>query len=79
MRREPPPQSTSVGMVSRRVMLRARDVVFFKGVIEASEGLAAVSATHGGDLFVTAAADRSEELDAVLGDLERELGATRLE
>ena len=37
------------GMVVRRVLVRARDVVFFKGIIEASEGLAAVFAERGGD------------------------------
>ena len=38
------------GMAVRRVVLCARDVVFFKGVVEASEGLAAVFAERGGDL-----------------------------
>jgi hypothetical protein len=69
----------AVGMVSRRVVLRARDVVFFKGVIEANEGLAAVLATHGGDLVVTAPAERSDELDVVLRDLRAELGAVEIE
>ena len=32
------------GLVVRRVVMRARDVVFFKGIMEASEGLAAVFA-----------------------------------
>jgi len=66
-------------MVSRHVLLKARDVVFFKGIIEASEGLAAVFGTHGGDLVVAAPADRSEELDAVLDDLQTELEALELE
>jgi hypothetical protein len=62
-------------MVTRRVVMRARDVVFFKGVIEASEGLAAVFAEHGGDLLVAAPEDRSAELDRVLNDLCAQLGA----
>jgi len=66
------------GLVSRRVVMRARDVVFFKGVVEASEGLAAVFAEHGGDVIVAAPAARVAELDAVLDALCRELDAMRL-
>ena len=65
------------GMVVRRVVLRAPDVVFFKGVIEASEGLAAVFAESGGDLTVAAPSDREAELDALLDSLCAELGALR--
>lgn len=57
------------GMVVRRIVVRARDVVFFKGVVEASEGLAAVFAEQGGDLFVAAPEERIAELDALLDDL----------
>jgi hypothetical protein len=64
-------------MAVRRVILRARDVVFFKGVIEASDGLAAVFAERGGDLSVAAPLDRQRELDAVLADLCDELHAVR--
>ena len=62
-------------MVHRRVVLRARDVVFFKGVIEASDGLAGIFAEHGGDLTVSAPAARQIELDAVLAALCTELDA----
>ena len=65
------------GMVTRRLVMRARDVVFFKGIIEASEGLAAVFAEHGGDLLVAAPEDRAAELDAVLADLCALVGAVR--
>ena len=65
------------GMVVRRVVLRAPDVVFFKGVIEASEGLAAVFAESGGDLTIAAPEDRTAELDALLDALCAELGALR--
>ena len=61
------------GMVVRRVVMRARDVVFFKGIVEASEGLAAVFAERGGDLTVAAPSDRARELDALLRDLVHEL------
>lgn len=66
------------GMAIRRVVMRAGDVVFFKGVIEASEGLAAVFAERGGDLVVAAPEDRRAELDALLDDLCAELRAARL-
>jgi hypothetical protein len=65
------------GLVVRRLVIRARDVVFFKGIVEASEGLAAVFAEHGGDLTVAAPETRAAELDAMLGDLCAELGAIR--
>jgi hypothetical protein len=65
------------GMVVRRVVLRAPDVVFFKGVIEASEGLAAVFAESGGDLTIASPADREAELDALLESLCTEVGAVR--
>jgi hypothetical protein len=67
------------GMVVRRVVLPAREVVFFKGVIEASEGLAAVFAEGGGDLSVAAPSSRAEELDALLDALCAELGGIRVE
>ena len=57
--------------------MRARDVVFFKGIMEASEGLAAVFAEHGGDLTVAAPESRASELDAILDELCAELGAMR--
>ncbi len=67
------------GMVVRRVVMRSKDVVFFKGVVEASEGLAAVFAEHGGDLVVAAPEARSAELDEVLEALCAELQALRLD
>jgi hypothetical protein len=66
------------GLVVRRIVLRAPDVVFFKGIVEASEGLAAVFAERGGDLSVAAPIERLAELDAVLDDLCAELGAVRV-
>jgi hypothetical protein len=65
-------------MVVRRVLVRSRDVVFFKGVVEGCEGLAAVYAERGGDLFVAASSERATELDAMLDDLCAELGAVKL-
>jgi len=77
--RKPVEPCVGEGLVVRRVIMRARDVVFFKGVVEASDGLAAVFAEHGGDLVVAAPATRAAELDAFLDDLCPELGAMRPE
>ena len=66
------------GMVVRRIVMAARDVVFFKGIIEASEGLAAVFAEKGGDLTVAAPAARARELDGVLEDLAAEIRFVRV-
>ncbi len=79
MARKPVPPCVGEGMVVRRLVVRARDVVFFKGIVEASDGLAAVHAEHGGDLLVAAPADRAAELDALLDALGPELGAIRAE
>ena len=77
MGRKPVEPCLGEGLVVRRLILRARDVVFFKGVIEASEGLAAVFAERGGDLSVATPAGREAELDAVLADLCEELQGVR--
>src|SRR4051812_24750395 len=46
----PTPPLIGEGMVTRRLIVRARDVAFLKGIVEAHEGLAAVFAESGGDL-----------------------------
>jgi hypothetical protein len=71
------PPAIGPGMVVRRVVVRAKDVVFLKGIVEASEGLAQVFAESGGDLTIAAPADRERELDALVDDLCAELGAMR--
>jgi hypothetical protein len=65
-------------MIVRRVLLPAREVVFFKGVVEASEGLAAVFAERGGDLTIAAPEGREAELDALVDALCVELGGMRV-
>ena len=62
------------GMIARRLLVRAKDVVFVKGVIEAHDGLAHVFAESGGDLTIAAAAGREAELDELVNDLALELG-----
>lgn len=60
-------------LVSRRLVVRAKDVVFVKGVVEAHEGLAHVSAERGGDLTIVAPRGRAAELAELVTDLAREL------
>lgn len=67
------------GMAVRRVLLEAREVAFFKGVVEAMDGLAQVFAERGGDLTVAAPLDREAELDAVVRELAAELGGIVLD
>ena len=74
------PLTTQAGLidsdlVTRRVYVRAEDVVFVKGIFEASEGLGAMFAEHGGELVVAAHASRAAELDELLTDLVVEFGA----
>jgi Domain of unknown function (DUF4911) len=63
------------GMVAREVSVRPPDVVFVKGLIEASDGLAAVFAERGGELTIVSPRDRAAELGELLADLEADLGA----
>lgn len=57
------------GLVVARVSCRPRDVVFVKGVFEASEGLALVFAERGGELAIASSPELRAELDRVLSDL----------
>jgi len=61
------------GLVARRLVVRAKDVAFLKGVVEAHEGLAVVFAESGGELTLASAADRETELNELVHDLAREL------
>jgi hypothetical protein len=67
------------GMIARRVVMAAHHVVFFKGVLEASEGLAVLFAERGGDLVVAAPGGRARELDALLEALAGDLGLVRVD
>ena len=61
-------------MITRRLVVRAKDVAFLKGVVEAHEGLAQVFAEGGGDLTIAAPEGREAELDELVADLAAELG-----
>ena len=63
------------GLVTRRVQVAPQDVVFVKGLIEASEGLGSLFAERGGDLLLATTDSRSGDLDELITDLEAEIGA----
>ena len=71
------PPCIGPGMITRRVVVRSPDVVFLKGIVEASEGLAQVFAERGGELTLASPEGRAAELDALIDDLCRDLGAMR--
>jgi hypothetical protein len=61
------------GLIVRRLSVKNEDVVYVKGIFEASEGLCAMFADRGGDLTIVAPISRSLELDVLLRDLACEL------
>jgi hypothetical protein len=72
------PPMIGEGMVTRHILVRAKDVVFIKGILEASEGLAQLFAEEGGDLTLASPACREAELEALVEDLVVEVGALRV-
>lgn len=70
-----PLATVGAGMLVRRMRVRPPDVVFVKGIVEASDGLAAVFAERGGELLLAAPPEREAELRELLTDLAAELGA----
>jgi hypothetical protein len=71
------PPFVGEGMVTRQLLVRSSDVVFIKGIVEASEGLAQLFAEHGGDITLAAPQCREAELEALVCDLVIEVGALR--
>ncbi len=61
------------GLLVRTLRVNSEDVVFVKGIFEASEGLCAMYAQRGGELTIVAPVSRALELDVVLKDLACEL------
>ena len=64
----------SAGMLVQKLSVRAPDVVFVKGIIEASEGIALIFAERGGELTIAAPLGREAELGELLEDIAREVG-----
>lgn len=65
----------SIGMMRREVTVLAADVVFVKGIVEASEGLAAVFAEQGGELSIVSPREREAEVTELVEDLKRDVAA----
>lgn len=74
MARRSVPPLVGEGMITRRLIVRAKDVAFLKGVVEAHDGLAQVFAEGGGDLTLASPVGREAELDELVRDLADELG-----
>lgn len=74
MPRRPVPPLVGEGMITRRLVVRSKDVAFLKGIIEAHEGLAQLFAEGGGDLTIAAPVGREAELDELVQDLADEFG-----
>ena len=57
----------------RKLNVLARDVVFVKSIIQASDGICCVFSDGGGELLLAAAEDRAADLHRLADDLELEL------
>lgn len=62
-------------LVARRLFVRARDAVFVRGVLEASEGVGVLFAEHGGELILATPKPLAAALDELIADLVKELDA----
>jgi hypothetical protein len=62
-------------LATRSVRVAPRDVVYVKGIFEASEGLGALFAERGGELTIAVHHSRERELDELLLDLTVEIAA----
>ncbi|AUX46044.1 uncharacterized protein SOCE26_075470 [Sorangium cellulosum] len=67
----------SAGMLVQHVVVHPSDVVFVKGIVEASDGVALLFAERGGELTLAAPLGRSDEFAELLLDLEQDVGARR--
>ena len=70
-----PLHAAGAGMLVCEVSVRAPEVVFVKGLVEASDGLASVFCDRGGSLVLASPLDRKVELALFLRDLEADVGA----
>jgi len=75
MSRVPVPPCVGPGMCVRRALLAPRDVVFLKGLLEASEGIAQLFAEEGGAVTIATTTSQAADLDALLDEVFAELGA----
>jgi hypothetical protein len=71
------PPRVGEGMVTRTLVVRAKDVVFLKGIVEAHDGVAQVFGERGGSLVLAAPVSRAAELDELVADLCSEFDALK--
>jgi hypothetical protein len=64
---------------ARRIILPKEQVVYVRGVLEASDGVAFLLAVKGGDVTLVGSKSRRRELQQILDDLRAELGVDWLE
>ena len=69
-------------MVSREIVVRAKDVVLLKGIVEAHDGIAQVHGERGGALVLTApktaASSRRRSSTSSSSSASRDLGAVMI-
>ncbi len=75
MSRIPVPPCVGEGMCVRRALVKPRDVVFLKGLLEAADGLAQLFAEEGGAITIATTLSQAADLDPLLDELFAELGA----
>lgn len=75
MSRIPVPPCVGPGMSVRRALVKPRDVVFLKGLLEAADGLAQLFAEEGGAITIATTNSQARDLDALLDAVFDELGA----
>ena len=66
-------------LVERKIHVASELVVLVKGICEASEGLCAMFAEHGGELVLAAPRSREHELDELIRDFKNDFGATTVD
>jgi hypothetical protein len=59
------------------VVVRPRDVVYVKGIVEASRGVATLHADAGGELLLVTTLSQQAGLEQLLDDLAGEIGLRR--
>ena len=68
----PAPPLLGPGLVTRRLSVARRDVVYVRSVLEASDGVAVMFAESGGELILAAPRSRLAELNRIVTDIKFE-------
>ena len=70
------PKLVDSDLTTRRVRVEKGQVVYVKGIFEASLGVGAMFSDQGDEFVMATPHCRARDLDELLGDLEQELGAS---